>query len=160
MGLGRIKCRKCNQHKKASEFPSKGWRCKSCCNEQLRAWRYRNPDKALKISKRWRSKSRPALAANSREFYLRRKVAVLAAYGGRCKCCGESRHPFLTIDHVFGDGAKHRKVAGGAGDRTYSWLVKHSFPPGFQVLCWNCNCGRKINGGICPHVETVNAASI
>jgi hypothetical protein len=24
---------------------------------------------------------------------------------------------------------------------------------GFQVLCWNCNCGRAFNNGICPHVE-------
>jgi hypothetical protein len=30
-------------------------------------------------------------------------------------------------------------------------LRKNGFPEGFQVLCANCNIGRHINGGICPH---------
>jgi hypothetical protein len=21
----------------------------------------------------------------------------------------------------------------------------------FQLMCWNCNCGRRLNDGICPH---------
>ena len=33
----------------------------------------------------------------------------------------------------------------------YLWLKRNNFPPGYQVLCWNCNCGRSINNGICPH---------
>jgi hypothetical protein len=29
--------------------------------------------------------------------------------------------------------------------------VMNDFPPGFQLLCSNCNHGRARNGGICPH---------
>jgi len=27
------------------------------------------------------------------------------------------------------------------------------YPDGFQVACWNCNAGRDLNGGVCPHQE-------
>lgn len=37
--------------------------------------------------------------------------------------------------------------------RHVEWLARHKYPEGFQLLCWNCNCGRAINGGICPHEE-------
>ena len=33
----------------------------------------------------------------------------------------------------------------------YGWLRRNSYPEGFQVLCHNCNLGKKINGGVCPH---------
>jgi hypothetical protein len=60
---------------------------------------------------------------------------------------------FLTLDHVDGGGTKHmaevRAETGGA--HIYSWLHKHGYPEGFQVLCMNCNWGRYRNGGVCPH---------
>jgi hypothetical protein len=31
--------------------------------------------------------------------------------------------------------------------------VKHNFPPGFRLLCSNCNFGRARNHGVCPHQE-------
>ncbi len=75
---------------------------------------------------------------------------VFCAYGGyRCACCGEREPKFLSIDHINGGGQKHRKVIGGGN--FYTWLRKYNFPSGFQVLCHNCNLGRSLNGGICPH---------
>lgn len=67
----------------------------------------------------------------------------------KCNCCGENEWIFLEIDHVNNDGNKHRKELGH--DRIESWLIKNNFPEGFQVLCSNCNKGRHLNGGICPH---------
>lgn len=32
----------------------------------------------------------------------------------------------------------------------YKWLVANDFPPGFQVLCANCNMAKDRPGG-CPH---------
>jgi len=89
------------------------------------------------------------------------KAAVFAAYGGyKCVCCGETEKLFLTIDHIENDGAEWRRSNLGkrtmAGYLTYRWLVAHHFPPGFQVLCMNCNHGKRMNGGICPHQETCN----
>jgi len=86
---------------------------------------------------------------NSRKSIDRLKEAVIAAYGGKCECCGETTPMFLTIDHTNGGGATHRKSING---NFYRWLRKHGFPrDGFALLCFNCNCGRSLNGGVCPH---------
>lgn len=78
---------------------------------------------------------------------------VYAAYGNRCKCCGEANVGFFTIDHVFNDGKEHRREV-GSGEQFYLWLWRNKFPEGrFQLLCWNCNMGRANNGGVCPHVK-------
>ena len=37
------------------------------------------------------------------------------------------------------------------GTKFYRWLKRNNFPEGFQVLCFNCNCGKEINKGVCPH---------
>lgn len=137
-------------------------------NERAREWRKANPAKAREAHYRWR-KSHPETwrAAYGRwayknrlEYEATRRAAirdeVFSAYGGyRCACCGEEEKKFLTIDHVNNDGAKHRKelgtLIGRGGTAFQSWLRKNEFPPGFQVLCYNCNCGKARNGGICPH---------
>jgi hypothetical protein len=31
------------------------------------------------------------------------------------------------------------------------WIVRHDFPDDFQLLCANCNQGKKRGGGTCPH---------
>ncbi len=82
------------------------------------------------------------------------KREVFDYYGGRCGCCGETISQFLTIDHIHGGGCKHRKEIGvSSGYSFYYWLKKNNFPSGFQVLCFNCNCGRQVNGGVCPHEQ-------
>lgn len=84
------------------------------------------------------------------------KAAVVVAYGGACACCGEVNPAFLTVDHVDNDGARHREQMGqgarkiGSGSVMMSWLIKQGFPPGFQLLCANCNLG-KASLGKCPH---------
>lgn len=91
-----------------------------------------------------------------REFTQRIKVEVIRHYGGECTCCGEQNLKFLTIDHINNDGKAHRKVMGRkdwGGRSLYLWLRKNNYPLGFQVQCFNCNLGRSINGGICPHKE-------
>jgi len=44
---------------------------------------------------------------------------------------------------VVGDGAEHRRRFNlKGGNVLYKWLEREGFPPGFQVLCFNCN-GKK-----------------
>lgn len=78
------------------------------------------------------------------------KRRIIDAYGGRCFCCKEKNLGFLTIDHPNNDGNEHRRLV-GTGETFYRWLVRNDFPEDFRVLCYNCNCGRAKNGGICPH---------
>jgi hypothetical protein len=77
------------------------------------------------------------------------RLRALQAYGMQCACCGEKMLRFLTIDHVNNDGNKHRKEI--YHSQMTRWLYKHNYPPGFQTLCFNCNMGKAMNGGVCPH---------
>lgn len=87
------------------------------------------------------------------------KLLVFQHYGGtnpKCVCCGESTSAFLTFDHTNGGGNKHRRKDPSARHIIY-WLKAHNFPTEFQILCWNCQHGKRING-VCPH-KKVDAAS-
>lgn len=72
---------------------------------------------------------------------------VLNHYGNQCACCGEAQKEFLGIDHMNGGGNVHRKQI---GHQLYHWLIKNRFPPGFQILCHNCNLAKGFYGR-CPH---------
>ncbi|HRF71125.1 MAG TPA: hypothetical protein PKV66_06825, partial [Candidatus Pelethenecus sp.] len=87
-----------------------------------------------------------------------KRVLVINHYSNgtnKCCCCGENNFIFLTIDHINGGGNKERKET-GFGTAFYWWLVKNNYPQGYQVLCYNCNCGRAKNGGICPHKQVIS----
>ena len=86
----------------------------------------------------------------ARASLARLKARVMTAYGARCVCCGECDTRFLTIDHIDETGASHRKqIPGGS---LYRWLEKNNYPKNnYQILCFNCNCGKHHNGGVCPH---------
>jgi len=149
--------------------------------EQRNAWNreYYRKNRAKMLAKNQAYRNKPgrkaALAARQRKYYQEnvnhyrdyvreknqaRRVRVLTHYSNgtpKCACCGESIIDFLTIDHMRMDGAKHRReIAKGsteraAGQKTYMWLEKNKYPAGFQVLCYNCNCGSFKHKGVCPH---------
>ncbi|MGW1617278.1 hypothetical protein ACWCQZ_49875 [Streptomyces sp. NPDC002285] len=85
----------------------------------------------------------------------RQRAEALAAYSKTpepsCVCCGVIGSAFLAIDHINGGGRQHRLETGGGG--FYTWLRRNGYPEGFRILCHNCNFGRQINGGTCPHKE-------
>jgi len=86
------------------------------------------------------------------EHNARQKIDAINAYGGPiCACCGETMLEGLTIDHINGDGAKHRREV-GHGTGVYRWLRRNNYPPGFQVLCFTCNCAKG-TGDHCPHAD-------
>lgn len=82
------------------------------------------------------------------ERNARLKLEAIEAYGGQCQCCGESNPKFLTLDHINSDGAEHRRNDGG---NIWNYVKRNNYPSDLQLLCWNCNCGRYYNGGVCPH---------
>lgn len=97
------------------------------------------PKVATDKDKAWRKKNRADV-----------KDAVLAHYGGKCACCGETQKEFLGIDHKDGGGSKHRKATSYARSHICRWLVSKGFPSNFQVLCHNCNLAKGFYGA-CPH---------
>ncbi len=66
---------------------------------------------------------------------------MIAAYGGRCAECGESRPECLQIDHVDSDGVyQARHGVPRAGPRLYARLRRQGWPRDkYQLLCANCN---------------------
>lgn len=135
------RCRACDETKPAAEFHRDTRKpdglscyCKPCAATRRVAWQ-----------------SQPGNYEKAAEHRRQQRERVLAYYGGKCACCGETRHEFLAIDHIDGGGAKHRRSERGASCAT-SWLIKHNFPTGFQVLCHNCNMAKGFYG-VCPHTQ-------
>jgi hypothetical protein len=139
-------CKQCGKEQPLTEFwkrdSKRGHgghyaRCRTCTNASTRVYRSKNKDK-------WR--------AINREAWVKLRRDVLAAYGGKCLCCGETRYEFLALDHVGGAGGKHRKLVGTGG--TYSEAKRRGFPPCFRIFCHNCNQSRGYYG-YCPHEHQV-----
>lgn len=80
-------------------------------------------------------------------------AAMVAAYGGKCACCGETETRFLSLDHVNGGGARHRREVGNSYT-LFRQLRDAGWPTdGYRVLCMNCQFGTR-NGRTCPHQPT------
>lgn len=80
-------------------------------------------------------------------------ICFLEEFDFKCSCCGEDDIRFLTLDHIKNDGAVER-AEGMSNDNIV--LLRRAKEEGFDrtkytCLCWNCNCGRHRNKGICPH---------
>lgn len=81
-----------------------------------------------------------------RDRRIQKRKKVIEHYGGRCSCCGENRYEFLAIDHINGNGNRHKMQVGDV----MSWVWSHGFPDGFRILCHNCNLALGFYG-YCPH---------
>lgn len=81
------------------------------------------------------------------------KIEIFNHYGWQCKCCGETIKEFLSLDHINNDGYLDKNPNGDkkSGKELYLLVKSQSFPNKYQTLCMNCNWGKKINNGICPH---------
>lgn len=163
------RCSKCDTVKPLSEFHELGiYRARSpimrraeCGLCHCRAIRERR--KANPIIRR-RSTPPPhrkeEIKAQTRQARIKLKSEVIRAYGGHCVCCGEAAYEFMTIDHVFNDGAQHRKELKRSGYTFYYWLKSQGYPQDrFQLLCMNCNAAKGWFGG-CPHNRRPSAGLV
>lgn len=121
-----------------------GASCETCRGRHARRLRERREDP--EVRERYNAYGRKKEQGQR----LKRKLQVIDAYGGKCACCGETEPIFLSVDHINGDGAEHRRQIGGSAQLP-RWLIQNGFPEGFQILCHNCNMAKHINGGVCPH---------
>jgi hypothetical protein len=92
------------------------------------------------------------IAARGKAKRAQDKIDAINHYGGpKCVCCGETNIKFLTLDHEKNDAKSYPLEARVT---PYAWLRKKGYPDiGLRVQCYNCNCGRAHNGGVCPHLE-------
>ena len=150
--------------------------CKPCARLQAVERRKRRPEVYRAIDKRCRDKNKgkrkeyagrynrtrrkelpsyqshlKKMRVKNREITKQLRSEMIAAYGSKCSCCGEKAWEFLTLDHINGDGAKHRRETNRRGNRLYALLKKQGWPKkAYRLLCMNCNfaIGRC---GYCPH---------
>lgn len=142
---GLKECSVCKLEKTSDEFFNRTSRktytsmCKSCSGNYQRDYKKKFQDQhGYGFSQRER-------------LLLKYRVMVQYCRGAPfCQCCKEDRMEFLSIDHIDGGGAEHRKALGGT--TIYLWLSKMEYPEGFRVLCHNCNQAIGQHG-YCPHHE-------
>jgi hypothetical protein len=158
------KCTKCKKEQDISEFyilktAKSGYNswCKSCHRVLKKKYYYEviknNPEKYKKYRKEWRNKHKVYTNEMHKKSYEKLRYEVLNHYSNgkiKCNCCGEQEYKFLALDHINGDGNKHRKLIGRGG--LYQWIRNNHYPQGFQVLCHNCNFAKG-HYGKCPHIK-------
>lgn len=134
-----------NTHRVSGVYPS----CKSC---RSLAWERTKNSTAYKLRV-----EKMKVATRCNMISLRYELINKYSNGlMKCMCpgCDIKEYKFLSIDHIDGGGNKHRK-GGNIGKgfvNVYSWLKRNNYPPGFQVLCHNCNLAKGFYGQ-CPHLE-------
>jgi predicted HNH restriction endonuclease len=114
-------------------------------------WRRDNPKKAKAAREVERQRRlTPAHRKALKEKRSRLRSAAIKHYGGKCVCCGETNFGFLTFDHVNNDGyIERRKLT--LSIYMFKKLIKNKRRKDLRILCYNCNCGRAHNNGVCPH---------
>ena len=141
-------CSKCGGER--GSYRQDAW-CQPCRSASTLSWAERNPEKRRELARRSATVS-----------HRRRRAEAIEAYGGACKCCGESEPAFLTIDHIDGGGNAHRRTLTADGSiagssNFYRWLKNQGWPEGFQLLCHNCNFAKSHGG--CPHARRAHATA-
>lgn len=93
-----------------------------------RMWKYKNGYFSIKAIKK-------------SSAYHKHRIDILEHYSKdnkiQCNNCECKDIRVLDIDHINNNGAKHRIEMGQLN--AVWWIVKNNFPPGFQILCRNCN---------------------
>lgn len=117
--------------------------------------RLANPERTKANRARHYVKHKEGILVKYKKKRTARRTAVIAHYSNgtnKCYCCGYTGLPFLTVDHINGDGAEHRKQIGeGNFD---SWAITNNYPFGFRIACFNCNRATG-TAGICPHKQPI-----
>lgn len=148
----KLKCSRCHKEQPVAAFGTRSDRerghdyyCRSCRAKIGQAWNRSHLE---------RRRNRARQTQREYRVHLRRKI--IAAYGGKCACCGESEPCFLTLDHPDGVPSSHRSMSGRriGGFHLYQIVQREGFPPCYRLLCWNCNAARAY-WGKCPH-ESAN----
>lgn len=132
-------------------------RCSTCRDKAKERYKSRVTKRICVLCKKTSSRvGRTTCVSCSQSLADKRAAAkdvVFNHYGNKCCCCGEMIKQFLTLDHINDDGADHRRRLKSfkSGNNFIKWVIRNNFPADLQLLCWNCNCGRALNGGVCPH---------
>lgn len=127
-------------------------------------WTDKNRGKVNAAAKRRRDRNKNNLEYKTKrrrciaQGLVKLRHEVIMAYGGySCLCdhggepCGPKPSEFLCIDHI--NGRNKAKGSARGGYHHYRKLRRENFPPGYRVLCHNCNAALGFYG-YCPMSKT------
>lgn len=136
----------------------KAWRQRerAAINARTRCRYAANIEIERRRQREYRKRNAESVKAYNRVWLIgyraRLKAEMIVAYGGRCQCCGEAEPMFLQLDHIHNDGHIDRRV-NKTSAKLWAALKRSGWPKGrHQLLCANCNFGKLMNNGVCPHV--------
>ncbi len=100
--------------------------CKFCINN----------DNKIRYSK---NKNKYLITYKNKRMQIKSEVILL--YGGKCQLCDENNFNKLSLDHIDGNGRKHRAsvLKIDSGSAFLKWVLKNK-PDNLRLLCYNCNC--------------------
>lgn len=141
--------------------------CLSCLERHRKNQRSENKVKKLARNNTYRGSHKASLQQSRKLENLYTKIEVLTHYGnGKLSCvkCGFDDIRVLSIDHINGDGAKHRRLILGAsrtgGSQLYHWLKKNNYPQGYQTLCMNCQWIKRVDNNELSHTSHISSSSL
>lgn len=156
-------CQRCGLTKATEDFYQykNNKTCRLCWANRKRTWDIR-VDPNTGRTNRQISSAKTWLKYSNEQKRHREKLryTVIEHYSNgtmACACCKEDTYQFLAIDHIIPVGRKPKDGSPRSSAVLYRWLIRNGFPNGYRILCHNCNVGRQINGGTCPHEEVTNA---
>jgi len=119
---------------------------KRCELNKYNRERYLKPkikEKILEKNQKWHKDNwetiLPKKAKRFQENSWARKQQVVFFYTKgtmSCSRCKEQDIDLLTVEHINGNGIKHRKKISSSIEK---WLVDNDFPEEYDILCRNCN---------------------
>ena len=126
-------------------------RCLSCAMGQRVVDTDKKRRDDVKIGRDYRARHPSKSAQQQVRHRDNCKYEVIKYYSNgtmSCACCGENHYEFLCIDHINGGGSAMRRKLGHGN--MAKWLKARNFPPGYRILCHNCNMSLGFYG-YCPH---------
>jgi hypothetical protein len=158
-------CSVCHIDKFETEFYSRSRgknglvsRCKSCESSRAKEYSRTHAEAKAVASIQWRKKNRARYNSYMIGYADRLRNTIREAYGNKCACCGETEQMFLSIDHINNDGNLDKYKSGRrvCGNALYRRIINEGFSTNkYQLLCMNCNVGKRLNKGVCPHKTLV-----
>jgi hypothetical protein len=133
VSYGCLQCRKDRRYTKYHADPKGN-------NEKAMQWHQANRKRMREVQSQFYGRNKKIILDKLKIEREKCRLECLKAYSQEiiCALCGENHYKFLVLDHICGGGNQQRKGI-GSGTNHYKWVRRHGFPPGYRVLCHNCN---------------------
>lgn len=120
--------------------------CKTCSKEYAKKYRDRKPLYSKRTYEKYKER---ILKRNKEQTKIQRQAAFEVIANGKsikCAkhdewgCCRDKTNTdFLSFDHVYGNGFRHRLKIGEGSKSLYLWIIKHpkQARKQIQIICMN-----------------------